>query len=91
VKQEKKDVETPEAAIMRQLGAPKAAPKEQVEQIPVLKWKGVEYLLRAKKGSGGLSFDMFRREDDAYRTVIGEIAINPATGTFKGSAPVFKA
>jgi hypothetical protein len=90
VKEAKKDVEAPEAAIMRQLGAPKAAPKEQVEQIPVLTWKGAEYLLRTKKGSGGLVFDMFRREDDAFRSVIGEIAINPATGTFKGTVPVFK-
>ena len=91
VKEVKRDVENPEAAIMRQLGAPKVAPKEEREQILVMGWKGTEYLLSPKKGSGGLVFNMYRREDDALKTILGEISINPATGTFKGSAPTFKA
>jgi hypothetical protein len=90
VKEVKKDIEAPEAAIMRQLGAPKVAPKEEREQILVLGWKGVQYLLSPKRGSGGLVFNMYRREDDALKTILGEIPINPATGTFKGSVPTFK-
>lgn len=63
--------------------------KAEVEQITVIKYKGIEYLLRTKKGSGGLIFEMFGMADDTFRKPLGEISINPGTGTFKGSKPTF--
>jgi hypothetical protein len=91
VKTAKMDMTTPEAAIAKQLGAPiPTSSKVPVDQVPVIKWRGVEYLLRPKKGSGGLLFDMFATTDDRFRKVLAEISINPGTGTFKGSIPEFK-
>jgi hypothetical protein len=91
VKTAKTEIAAPQTALAKQLGAPApVSSKVQVEQVPVIKWKGIEYLLRPKKGSGGLSFDMFATTDDRFRKVLGEISINPGTGTFKGSTPEFK-
>jgi hypothetical protein len=89
VKEVKRDEVSPEAQIAKELGA-RPPPKPHVEQIQVLKWKGVQYLISPKKGSGGLLFEMFAMIDDKLTKPLGEIAINPGTGTFKGSAPVFK-
>ena len=89
VKEVKGDLAAPEASALKQLGE-KALPKADVEQVTVIKYKGVEYLLRGKKGSGGLVFELFGMADDMFKKVLGEIAINPGTGTFKGSKPTFK-
>lgn len=89
VKEVKRDEVAPEAAIAKELGA-RAPPKPHVEQIQVVKWKGSQYLLSPKKGSGGLVFEMFAMIDDKLTKPLGEIAINPGTGTLKGSSPVFK-
>jgi hypothetical protein len=91
VKTAKAEVAAPEVAIAKQLGAPApVSSKTVVEQVQVIKWKGVEYLLQSKKGSGGLVFNMFATTDDRFTKVLGEISINPGTGTFKGSKPEFK-
>jgi len=89
VKEAKRDLVAPEGAIAKELGS-RAAPKAQVEQITVMKWKGTEYLLGPKKGSGGLVFELFEMVDDKLTKPLGEISINPGTGTFKGSKPIMK-
>lgn len=88
VKTIKQELAAPEAAIAKELGK-KAPSKAEVEQITVIKYRGVEYLLKTKKGSGGLAFEMFGMADDAFKKPLGEISINPGTGTFKGSVPQF--
>lgn len=90
VKTARTDLTTPESAIAKELGAPYTPPKADIEQVTVIKYKGVEYLLRTKKGSGGLTFEMFATTDDRFTKVLGEISINPGTGTFKGSKPEMK-
>jgi hypothetical protein len=90
IKTTKADLAAPEKAIAKELGAPAAPPKPDVEQVQVIKYKGVEYLLRTKKGSGGLTFEMFATTDDRFTKALGEISVNPATGTFKGSKPEMK-
>ena len=89
VKEVKGDLIAPGEATLKQLGE-RAPIKADVEQVTVIKYKGVEYLLRSKKGSGGLVFELFGMADDTFKKVLGEIAINPGTGTFKGSKPAFK-
>ncbi len=86
VKEVKSEIAAPGAAVAKEVGA-KAPPKAEVEQVTVIKYKGVEYLLRSKKGSGGLTFEMFAMSDDTFKTPLGEISVNPGTGTFKGSKP----
>ena len=81
----------PEEAIAKQLGAPAPSSKVEVEQVQVIKYKSIEYLLRTKKGSGGLTFEMFATTDDRFTRPLGEISLNPGTGTFKGSKPEMKA
>ena len=90
VKTAKEEIAKPEAAIAKQLGAPVPSSKVIVEQVQVIKWKGIEYLLQPKKGSGGLVFNMFATTDDRFTKPLGEISVNPGTGTFKGSKPTFK-
>lgn len=90
IKTTQADFAAPEKALAKELGAPAAPPKPDVEQVQVIKYKGIEYLLRTKKGSGGLTFDMFATTDDRFTKVLGEISINPGTGTFKGSKPEMK-
>ena len=87
VKEAKRDLAEPVAQVLKELGAPAAPTKSDREQIPSIKYKGVQYLLLAKKGSGGLLFEMFAMSDDTFRRPLGEMAINPGTGTFKGSIP----
>jgi hypothetical protein len=89
VKTEREETQAPEKALGKELGA-KSTPKAEVEQVTVIKYKGVQYLLRTKRGSGGLTFEMFGMADDQFKTPLGEISINPGTGTFKGSAPVMR-
>jgi len=89
IKEVKGDLVAPEASALKQLGE-KAPIKADIEQITVIKYKGVEYLLRPKKGSGGLVFELFGMADDTFKKALGEMAINPGTGTFKGSKPTFK-
>ena len=81
---------SPEEALSKELGASTGPPKLDVEQVQVIKYKGIEYLLKIKKGSGGLSFEMFATTDDRFTKSLGEISINPGTGTFKGSKPEMK-
>jgi hypothetical protein len=90
VKTAQTEMAAPEVAIAKELGGPAPPSKAEVEQITVIKYKGIEYLLKTKKGSGGLVFEMFGMADDTFRKVLGEIAVNPATGTFKGSKPELK-
>ncbi len=90
VKTKKEDIIRTEEVVEKELGK-KAPPKAEVEQVTVIKYKGIQYLLRAKKGTGGLTFEMFDMTDDQFRKVLGEISINPGTGTFKGSKPEMKA
>jgi hypothetical protein len=90
IKTTQAELAAPEKAIEKELGAPAAPPKPDVEQVQVIKYKGVEYLLRTKKGSGGLTFEMFATTDDRFTKPLGEISINPGTGTFKGSKPEMK-
>ena len=82
------EIADPGMTVAKEVGAKApAAQKVEVEQVTVIKYKGVEYLLRSKKGSGGLIFEMFAMSDDTFRTPLGEISVNPGTGTFKGSKP----
>ena len=89
VKEVKGDLVAPGEATLKQLGE-KVITKADVEQITVIKYKGIEYLLRSKKGSGGLVFELFGMADDMFKKALGEIGTNPGTGTFKGSKPTFK-
>jgi hypothetical protein len=91
VKTVRADMTNPEEAIAKQLGAPAPSSKVEVEQVQVIKYKSIEYLLRTKKGSGGLTFEMFATTDDRFTRPLGEISLNPGTGTFKGSKPEMKA
>ena len=92
VKEARAEEAAPMAAIMAKLGAPAPpairGPKKA--NVIVMAWKGVEYLLMPKAKSGVLTFEMFSKVDDTFRTPLGEITINPATGTFKGSVPIFR-
>jgi hypothetical protein len=76
------------SAVLKELGmAPPPVTKADKEQVPVIKYKGVEYFLNPKKGSGNLVFELFSKTDDTFKRPLGEIGINPGTGTFKGSVP----
>jgi hypothetical protein len=86
----KAEIAAPVASATAAALGPKAAPKVEVEQVQVIKYKGIQYLLRSKKGSGGLTFEMFAMTDDQFKRPLGEISINPGTGSFKGSTPVLK-
>ena len=74
----------------KELGeAPKASGPLK-DTFSVIKWKGVEYFLAPKEGAGGLIFNLYMMTDKERKRPVGEMAINPATGTFKGSHPTFK-
>ncbi len=79
------------AAVMKQLGAPRPPADTKKAQLVVMEWEGVEYLLYPKPKSGGLIFNLYARSDDTLRNPLGELAVNPATGTLDDSVPVFKA
>jgi hypothetical protein len=91
IKQEEAAPAAATAAIMKQLGAPAQGPRTKAAQLIVMEWEGVEYLLYPKPKSGGLVFNLYARADDTLRNPLGEIAVNPATGTLDDSEPVFKA
>ena len=59
----------------------------KVVSVPVCTFQGKKYLLQPKKGAGGLAFHMYRDEDTDFRNVVGEVGVNPATGTFIGAVP----
>ena len=90
VKRVREDSMQPEQVVEREVGQ-RAPPREDIIKVQAIKYKGVEYLLRAKPGSGGLVFEMFVFKDDKFKNPLGEITINPLTGTFKGSKPVMRA
>jgi hypothetical protein len=86
----KEDATDAEKAIARELGeAPPATMGVIKDRFTVIKWKSVEYFASPKEGSGGLVFNLYLLVDKERRKPIGEIATNPATGTFKGSTPTF--
>jgi hypothetical protein len=95
VVREKADVTDTEKVIQRELGA-KSAPKSDKEIAQVVQLSrapGVpkeEFIIFPKKGLGGMVFNIYERIDDRLERPIGELAKNPATGTFKGSMPIFK-
>jgi len=89
IKEVKEDLVADTSSTLKQLGE-KAPPRADIEQVTVIKYKGIEYLLRSKKGSGGLVFELFGMADDMFKKALGEIGTNPGTGTFKGSKPTFK-
>jgi hypothetical protein len=90
VERVKKDVTQTEKVVETELGeaAPPKGPPKDVFQV--IKYKGAEYYLAPKEGAGGLVFNMFMMADKERKKSVGEIAINPATGTFKGSSPILK-
>jgi hypothetical protein len=53
--------------------------------IPVCRFKGISYLLQPT--NGGLAYHMYLESDIDFRKVVGEVGINPATGTFNGAVP----
>jgi hypothetical protein len=87
-KEVKEDLTDTRAALAKELGAKATSTKPEDDDVPVMEWKGVSYLMYPKKGSGGLVYSLYALADDRFKKPLGEIAINPATGTFKGSAPV---
>jgi len=88
----KKDVMETERVVSAAVGeAPKAPAGPPKDKYSVIKFKGVEYFIAPKPGSGGLIFNIHMMADKELKQPVGEIAINPATGTFKGSLPTFKA
>jgi hypothetical protein len=87
--QVKADVMRPQEVVAKELGE-RAMPKANMIQVRVIKYKGVEYLLQPKEGTGSLTFEMFDMRDDRFRRPLGEITVNPLTGSFKGSKVVMK-
>jgi len=49
-----------------------------------------EFIIVPKIGFGSTVFDIYEKMDDTLKKPIGELSKNPATGDFKGMAPVFK-
>jgi hypothetical protein len=84
----KEAVAAPEASILKEVGA-KARPKADIIQVKVIKFRGVEYYIIDKPGSGGMMKYLYTMSDTDFKFPLGEIAINPADGTLKGSKPTF--
>jgi len=72
--------------IARELGT-SISTSSKVVSIPVCTFKGTKYLLQPKKGAGGLAFHMYLMTDTDFRNVVGEVGVNPGTGTFNGAVP----
>jgi hypothetical protein len=95
VVREKAEVTDTTAVVQRELGA-RSAPKAEREIAQVVALSRVpgtpkeEFIIFPKKGMGGIVFNIYERIDDRLEKPIGELAKNPATGTFKGSVPTFK-
>jgi hypothetical protein len=79
---ELKEVKEPE------LSAPKS--KEKVQVVELKRGIRENFIISPKRGFEGIIFNIHEMSDNTLKTPIGELAINPATGTFKGSVPVFK-
>jgi hypothetical protein len=90
MKRAKEEAMEPQQVVEKEVGQ-RAPFRDDIIQVQAIKYKGVEYLLRPKSGLGGLVFEMFAFKDDKFKNPLGEITINPLTGTFKGSKPVMKA
>jgi hypothetical protein len=88
VERVKEDIKAPEASIMKEVSA-KAKPKVDIIQSLVIRIRGVEYYTIDKPGSGGMIKSLFAMSDKDFKTPLGEIPINPADGTLKGSKPTF--
>ena len=84
----KADIMDMQQSVAKELGAPPPSAAADKIQVRVMKYKGVEYLIYPKPESGGLVFQLFARGDDRFRQPLGEVTINPVTGTFKGSKVV---
>ena len=66
-------------------------PDKEIAKIVKLKRNGKEeFIISPKRGSGGMIFNIYERMDNRLTTPVGELTINAATGTFKGSIPIFK-
>ncbi len=89
MKQVKEDVMEPLKVVEREVGE-RAPPREDIIEVQAIKYKGVEYLLRPKLDSGGLVLEMFSFKDDKFKMPLGEITVNPLTGTLRGSKPRMK-
>ena len=50
----------------------------QTIQVPVIELDGIQYMLRAKPGSGGLEYFLHTTTDTRMRTPVGEIGVDPA-------------
>jgi hypothetical protein len=92
---EKEELKDTQKFIAQQLGekAPPKFDKEVAQVIKLTRTPGSakeEFIIFPKKGFGGMIFNIYERVDDRLEKPIGELAINPVTGTFKGSVPVFK-
>ena len=95
-KQIKQDVANPIGVVQKEVGeraaasaaASAAAPQEDTIVVTTIRYKGVEYILKPRPD--GLTFEMYDFRDTRFKTTLGEISINPATGTFKGSRPIMK-
>jgi hypothetical protein len=86
VERVKEDVKAPEASIMKEVGA-KARPKADIIQVKVIRFRGIDYYIIDKPGSGGMIKSLFGMTDTEFKKPLGEIPINPADGTLKGSKP----
>lgn len=84
----KATVTAPETSILKEVGA-KARPKADIIQVKVIKFRGVEYYIMDKPGSGGMMKSLYAMSDTEFKRPLGEIPINPADGTLKGSKPIF--
>ena len=92
---EKEEVTETQKVVQKELGdrAPPKPDREVAEVIELRRAPGIEkeeFIIFPKKGFGGLVFNIYERRDDRLEKPIGELAKNPATGSFKGSKPVFK-
>ena len=65
---------TAATAVKKDVRAP-----SQKEQIRVIQYKGIQYLLHFKKGSGNLIYHLYDRDDTTFEKPLGEIGIDPVT------------
>ena len=82
------NIELKEVKEPKELSAPKS--KEKVQVVELKRGIRENFIISPKRGFEGIIFNIHEMSDNTLKTPIGELAINPATGTFKGSVPVFK-
>jgi hypothetical protein len=80
-KQKIQDITNPSAAVDSETKKV-AMPRAQTIELPVIKWKGVDYMLSPKDKSGGLIFNLYLVTDNRLRNPVGEISRNPVTDKF---------